>query len=31
MKYFEDFQIGEKFVRRGRTNTEAGMLLFAEI
>jgi len=31
MKYFEDFQLGEKIVTRGRTITEADFVLFAAI
>jgi len=29
MKYFEDFKIGEKIVTRGRTITEADIVMFA--
>jgi acyl dehydratase len=29
MKYFEDYEIGEKFVTRGRTITETDIVMFA--
>ncbi|MBU2552730.1 MAG: MaoC family dehydratase N-terminal domain-containing protein [Proteobacteria bacterium] len=29
MKYFEDYRIGERFVTRGRTITEADIVMFA--
>jgi len=31
MKYFEDFQIGEKIITRGRTVTEADIVNFASL
>jgi acyl dehydratase len=29
MRYYQDFQVGEKFVSRGRTITEADIVMFA--
>ncbi len=31
MRYFEDFQVGETFVSRGRTITEADIVMFASL